>query len=246
MCDEIRLTLAEVRRRTPSAVPAWGPRGTTPRLTVRGTAAGAPPPPPPPLHCTALPCPALHCTALPCPSLPCPALPCPALPCPALHCPALPFPALPCRALHCPSLPCRALPCLALPCPQAGCLRFLRKWGSACDPTLFQRMYIRLCVCAGYMRGTCCPSCYLEPDCKRDVFPQGCLFTIRGNDSLPYIPSHCRTGNGPHLFISIPLCVQFTDHDTCTKVRTMQSTICDGASGRICGQAVAAASPPYP
>ena len=28
--DEIRLTLAEVRRRTPSAVPAWGPRGTTP------------------------------------------------------------------------------------------------------------------------------------------------------------------------------------------------------------------------
>ena len=48
MCDEIRLTLAEVRRRTPSAVPAWGPRGTTPRLTVRGTAAGAPPPPPPP------------------------------------------------------------------------------------------------------------------------------------------------------------------------------------------------------
>ena len=50
VCDEIRLTLAEVRRRTPSAVPAWGPRGTTPRLTVRGTAAGAPPPPPPP-HC---------------------------------------------------------------------------------------------------------------------------------------------------------------------------------------------------
>ena len=49
VCDEIRLTLAEVRRRTPSAVPAWGPRGTTPRLTVRGTAAGAPPPPPPPL-----------------------------------------------------------------------------------------------------------------------------------------------------------------------------------------------------
>ena len=48
MCAEIRLTLAEVRRRTPSAVPAWGPRGTTPRLTVRGTAAGAPPPPPPP------------------------------------------------------------------------------------------------------------------------------------------------------------------------------------------------------
>ena len=48
VCDEIRLTLAEVRRRTPSAVPAWGPRGTTPRLTVRGTAAGAPPPPPPP------------------------------------------------------------------------------------------------------------------------------------------------------------------------------------------------------
>ena len=48
VCDEIRLTLAEVRRRTPSAVPAWGPQGTTPRLTVRGTAAGAPPPPPPP------------------------------------------------------------------------------------------------------------------------------------------------------------------------------------------------------
>ena len=48
VCDEIRLTLAEVRRRTPSAVPAWGPRGTTPRLTVRGTVAGAPPPPPPP------------------------------------------------------------------------------------------------------------------------------------------------------------------------------------------------------
>ena len=48
MCDEIRLALAEVRRRTPSAEPAWGPRGTTPRLTVRGTAAGAPPPPPPP------------------------------------------------------------------------------------------------------------------------------------------------------------------------------------------------------
>ena len=50
MCDEIRLTLAEVRRRTPSAEPAWGPRGTTPRLTVRGTTAGAPPPPPPPLY----------------------------------------------------------------------------------------------------------------------------------------------------------------------------------------------------
>ena len=49
VCDEIRLTLAEVKRRTPSAVPAWGPRGTTPRLTVRGTAAGAPPPPPLPL-----------------------------------------------------------------------------------------------------------------------------------------------------------------------------------------------------
>ena len=49
VCDEIRLALAEVRRRTPSAEPAWGPRGTTPRLTVRGTAAGAPPPPPPPL-----------------------------------------------------------------------------------------------------------------------------------------------------------------------------------------------------
>ena len=49
VCDEIRLALAEVRRRTPSAGPAWGPRGTTPRLTVRGTAAGAPPPPPPPL-----------------------------------------------------------------------------------------------------------------------------------------------------------------------------------------------------
>ena len=49
VCDEIRLTLAEVRRRTPSAEPAWGPRGTTPRLTVRGTTAGAPPPPPPPL-----------------------------------------------------------------------------------------------------------------------------------------------------------------------------------------------------
>ena len=48
MCDEILLTLAEVRRRTPSAVPAWGPRGTTPRLTVAGTTAGAPPPPPPP------------------------------------------------------------------------------------------------------------------------------------------------------------------------------------------------------
>ena len=50
VCDEIRLALAEVRRRTPSAEPAFGPRGTTPRLTVRGTAAGAPPPPPPP-HC---------------------------------------------------------------------------------------------------------------------------------------------------------------------------------------------------
>ena len=50
VCDEIRLALAEVRRRTPSAEPAWGPRGTTPRLTVRGTAAGAPPPPPPPVH----------------------------------------------------------------------------------------------------------------------------------------------------------------------------------------------------
>ena len=49
VCDEIRLALAEVRRRTPSAEPAFGPRGTTPRLTVRGTAAGAPPPPPPPL-----------------------------------------------------------------------------------------------------------------------------------------------------------------------------------------------------
>ena len=49
VCNEIRLTLAEVRRRTPSAEPAWGPRGTTPRLTVRGTTAGAPPPPPPPL-----------------------------------------------------------------------------------------------------------------------------------------------------------------------------------------------------
>ena len=54
MCDEIRLIVAEVRRRTPSAVPAWGPRGTTPRLTVRGTAAGAPPPPPPPPHLTHL------------------------------------------------------------------------------------------------------------------------------------------------------------------------------------------------
>ena len=53
VCDEIRLALAEVRRRTPSAEPAFGPRGTTPRLTVRGTAAGAPPPPPPP--------PAMHC-----------------------------------------------------------------------------------------------------------------------------------------------------------------------------------------
>ena len=52
VCDEIRLALAEVRRRTPSAEPASGPRGTTPRLTVRGTAAGAPPPPPPPaMHC---------------------------------------------------------------------------------------------------------------------------------------------------------------------------------------------------
>ena len=50
VCDEIRLALAEVRRRTPSAEPSFGPRGTTPRLTVRGTAAGAPPPPPPP-HC---------------------------------------------------------------------------------------------------------------------------------------------------------------------------------------------------
>ena len=29
-------------------MPAWGPQGTTPRLTVRGTTAGAPPPPPPP------------------------------------------------------------------------------------------------------------------------------------------------------------------------------------------------------
>ena len=48
VCDEIRLTLAEVRRRIPSAVPAWGPRGTTPRLTVGGTTAGAPPTPPPP------------------------------------------------------------------------------------------------------------------------------------------------------------------------------------------------------
>ena len=54
VCDEIRLALAEVRRRTPSAEPAFGPRGTTPRLTVRGTAAGAPPPPPPPppMHCS--------------------------------------------------------------------------------------------------------------------------------------------------------------------------------------------------
>ena len=53
VCDEIRLTLAEVRRRTPSAVLVWGPRGTTPRLTVRGTTAGAPPlPPPPPPHLT--------------------------------------------------------------------------------------------------------------------------------------------------------------------------------------------------
>ena len=50
VCNEIRLTLAEVRRRTPSAEPAWGPRGTTPRLTVRGTTAGAPPPPSPPPH----------------------------------------------------------------------------------------------------------------------------------------------------------------------------------------------------
>ena len=67
VCDEIRLALAEVRRRTPSAEPAWGPRGTTPRLSVRGTAAGAPPPPPPP-HCLGAvgsgP-PAIHClTAL--------------------------------------------------------------------------------------------------------------------------------------------------------------------------------------
>ena len=60
VCDEIRLTLAEVRRRTPSAVPAWGPRGTTPRLTVRGTAAGAPPPPPPPPPPPHLTIPCLH------------------------------------------------------------------------------------------------------------------------------------------------------------------------------------------
>ena len=59
VCDEIRLALAEVRRRTPSAEPAWGPRGTTPRLTVRGTAAGAPPPPPPPPH---TPCTCIQCT----------------------------------------------------------------------------------------------------------------------------------------------------------------------------------------
>ena len=58
VCDEIRLTLAEVRRRTPSAEPAWGPRGTTPRLTVRGTTAGAPPPPRH-AHCTLC---IAHCT----------------------------------------------------------------------------------------------------------------------------------------------------------------------------------------
>ena len=51
MWEEIRLTLAEVRRRTPSAERAWGPRGMTPRLTVRGTTASAPPPPPPAIHC---------------------------------------------------------------------------------------------------------------------------------------------------------------------------------------------------
>ena len=49
VCDQIRLTLAEVRRRTPSAVPAWGPQGMNPKLTIHGTAARAPPPAPPPL-----------------------------------------------------------------------------------------------------------------------------------------------------------------------------------------------------
>ena len=47
VCGEIRLALAEVRRRSPLA----GLRGTpvAPRPMVHGTAAGAPPPPPPPL-----------------------------------------------------------------------------------------------------------------------------------------------------------------------------------------------------
>ena len=98
MCDEIRLALAEVRRRTPSAEPAFGPRGTTPRLTVRGTAAGAPPPPPPPTT-TCHPCLPLH-TAQPYHHLP-------PLP-PAPHCTALPPPATPSSrsTLHSPTTTC--------------------------------------------------------------------------------------------------------------------------------------------
>ena len=60
VCDEIRLTLAEVRRRTTSAVPAWGPRGTTPRLSSSSSSSSTA------LHCIALHCTALHCTALHC------------------------------------------------------------------------------------------------------------------------------------------------------------------------------------
>ena len=86
VCDEIRLALAEVRRRTPSAEPAWGPRGTTPRLTVRGTAAGAPPPPPPPHrtspHVTSRCFTSPHLTSLHVTS---PPLPSPLLPIPSSH-----------------------------------------------------------------------------------------------------------------------------------------------------------------
>ena len=51
VCGEIRLALAEVKRRTPLAGLRGSPQGTTPRPIVRGTAAGAPPPPPPGIHC---------------------------------------------------------------------------------------------------------------------------------------------------------------------------------------------------
>ena len=108
MCGEIRLTLAEVRRRTPSAVPAWGPRGTTPRLTVRGTTVGAPPPPPPPRPITApTPHHYLHAPSLPPRPITAPT------PHRYLHAPSLPSPPIttstPHHNPHAPSLPPRPI-----------------------------------------------------------------------------------------------------------------------------------------
>ena len=112
VCDEIRLTLAEVRRRTPSAVPAWGPRGTTPRLTVRGTTAGAPPPPPPyrTLPYRTVPYPTLPYHTLPYPTVPYPSLPYRTLPYPTVPYPTIPYPTVPYRTPPYPTLPYRTLP----------------------------------------------------------------------------------------------------------------------------------------